>query len=583
MKLLYALILVGSLAIPVTCIAGDCPPPHTVQLDTSSSPAAPVQDETVFVANVGGGSTGSVFITRYVPGVGPDGRIPATLAATLAARGLVSRKATVSFGGSGFVEHRCNFDRQHDHAAWRPAAERLRVTLNNEDVTDCIVRPASRPTDSGDITVNGEVVQMEIDIDKLYFPTQKGVNGALPTPSAANVISVDLADQCTGQCEPLDGCFYCYFRYTNQQLAWIKIEFQAAAPLVLVHGLTTSSAIWHQWDITRELDSSGNVVSEGFLGRNFIPYATVQVERIGSIQTNAGRLAERVKNEVRNFGAFRAHLVCHSKGGLDARRFLNQYYDHSPDYGPPDDKYYPYPNKRIEILSLHTLGSPHHGSILADLMVRRRNGRADYLRSLNNHFIDVFLRNDGVAYEEGNEAPQGPGLEDTQVQRMGQLNLSGKLTVPSGIPVYTYSGDADLDNDQRITQNEASGQFEGIKNVIIRHLFEGSAGNTNYQVLAHTTLVSVVRAYDANGNPILPGGVVSVLDGPPLLNDLAVTDRSSRLPVFCGNEVEHAGPFDKNHSKLRDRDLFKEILKRVCCLTGNGVACEDCAGVVWVN
>ena len=85
-------------------------------------------------------------------------------------------------------------------------------------------------------------------------------------------------------------------------------------------------------------------------------------------RTNAERLASRrrgggdlfvgsIPTVATSFGVDSVHLVTHSKGGLDARDYLANYQSQFDD--------------QFEILSLTTLGGPHNGSALADLVELR--------------------------------------------------------------------------------------------------------------------------------------------------------------------------------------------------------------------
>jgi len=57
------------------------------------------------------------------------------------------------------------------------------------------------------------------------------------------------------------------------------------------------------------------------------------------------------------YGVDSLHVVCHSKGGLDAKSYL--------------ERFHPANSAQFKVLSLTTIGTPHAGSVLADMCVER--------------------------------------------------------------------------------------------------------------------------------------------------------------------------------------------------------------------
>ncbi len=140
-----------------------------------------------------------------------------------------------------------------------------------------------------------------------------------------------------------------------------------AAPVVLVHGYFSNRGTL--CGLARALDSAG-------VAPVFVPSLPAI---LASVETFAAHLAKVVEEVVAASGQPRVILVCHSMGGLAARAYLRE-------YGP------------ARVAGLVTLGSPHHGSVLA-AMAAGANGRQMRRGS-------EFLR--GLARAEG-EA--GPGCE----------------------------------------------------------------------------------------------------------------------------------------------------------------------------
>ena len=101
---------------------------------------------------------------------------------------------------------------------------------------------------------------------------------------------------------------------------------------------------------------------EGLEERYLVHHAmSFQVPNQNTTDKNALWIGDRPSRAARSFGADSIHLVAHSKGGLDARRWLAKNYHATAAGGYP----------AVSIVSLITLATPHNGSPLADLMEAR--------------------------------------------------------------------------------------------------------------------------------------------------------------------------------------------------------------------
>lgn len=131
------------------------------------------------------------------------------------------------------------------------------------------------------------------------------------------------------------------------------------SPIVLMHGLFGFDAIGlGPWKMAyfprlREwLESSGNRV------------LITRSHPAGRIATRASQVAQQIQDQ---FGNAPVHLIAHSMGGLDARYLITHLgWSH-------------------RVISLTTLGTPHHGSVVADVgsgLVRPEGAAAGLLRLL---------------------------------------------------------------------------------------------------------------------------------------------------------------------------------------------------------
>jgi triacylglycerol lipase len=427
-----------------------------------------------------------VGITRYVGMVDGNGNLQN--AQQLRDNGVVSAKATIRLPAFDIDEH-----------ANPPglAPEQDRITFNGHDLGFL----------SGDNNV-WKLNEFEVPIEWVKFPA-RGADGALPSETLNEVrIDIDVGNAASGQfvwCMDVD---------------WVEIEFQAMAPLLLVHGTAAQSDSW-----------DGAVVNR--LENQRIPYSraiNMPQGGNGTIDGNAQFLRGRVEALAKSFGAKKIHLVCHSKGGLDSRRFLGTH------AGGLD----------VEILSLYTIDTPHGGTVVSDLAVARRNlndphtvdpviqdfWNADRLAGI----VDIFLN-----------LPHDPALSEQTVAHMADFNDDNPYT--SSALFYNFAADADLNGNRHIEAAEASPTIR---------VFSERIGSLMYRVLGTMAGVSVVRRTNLWGlnewHDVTAIPTTSFQE-----NDLVVTTRSARHAA--GSLL--GGVQDANHSSIKNTEVTDMILTRI--------------------
>ncbi len=187
-----------------------------------------------------------------------------------------------------------------------------------------------------------------VPIERVRFPAAPGAEPGVPPIPAVNDIHIEWANPNT--------CLSCFV------VDWVSQRVRVVSPVILIHG-TGQSADW--W--SRHL-------SLGVLLANRVPVAEINfAPNRNTCDANALRLQylpgsfginpqapdNRVRAHAARFGANSVHLLCHSKGGLDARRWIHNF------IGPIQ------PVSGFRVLSLMTLSTPHNGSALADWSVGR--------------------------------------------------------------------------------------------------------------------------------------------------------------------------------------------------------------------
>jgi pimeloyl-ACP methyl ester carboxylesterase len=307
-----------------------------------------------------------------------------------------------------------------------------------------------------------------------------------------------------------------------------SIEFDAMAPIVLVHGWNAGPWVWGPTPAQSNV-CPGKSQKASDSGQNFIqalidakaPYdCSIQFNRQDWNDVGAQKLSDQLSPILKSFGTRHVNLVAHSKGGLFAREFLQKNATKSD------------PTTRIGVVSLTTLDTPHYGSVLADTVAIFKAGfftRPIDLALRAAHFEPGFLGRGALdmttgAAEKFNQDYKSPpdhfDLKDS--------NGNSFVTKPS---YYSTSADADQDGNGVISDTEAA----PFRPVFARLL---------YNIMAHGHSVAVTEF----------GGLLnadlSSLNGDYARNDFIVSVSSARYPKF--DEINsYTGPDGRNHQTMR--------------------------------
>lgn len=363
--------------------------------------------------------------------------------------------------------------------------------------------------------------EFNVPIEWVKFPTAPGSavgTGQMQPPVAAeNEIQIDIDVRDAGWCASID---------------WAELRLKAMAPLLLIHGTGANpEAAWEvEPGVTEHLTRRG------------IPFEhRIQLTPNGSIAPDGRQLQSIVHTQAKKFGVKQVHLVAHSKGGLDSRSYLSNHY---------------YPNI-VKVLSLHTLSTPHHGSILADISVAQRDPDGGTPVSQDDQ-IDAFIVSDHYLH-----AGQGllgigadrPALDNLRVAEVADFN--SKNTFPSKVKLYTYSANADLDGDREIFAHETRPLIrQDIPAPIAAHI-----GNLSYNILGRVATIRVTKVDQLFGlvqyKTVEPE--ITYPDTNFQVNDLLVTDTSSQHP----SQLQHSPPFARNHRNMKDEQTMNRVLEKI--------------------
>ncbi|PYQ59936.1 MAG: hypothetical protein DMF58_09840 [Acidobacteria bacterium] len=446
------------------------------------------EDDTRFVVDTGSGlDTGCTFrdggplvitlkVKRYV---GDD-------PSAAASKGLLSKMAHIRMPA---------YDVDVNGAPGYPP-EVDRVSFNGHDLG----------TLTGDNNI-WKLNEFDVPIDWVKFPS-KGSPGSPPSP-ADNVVQIDI-----DTASPPD------FNWCTS-IDWVEIEFDAVAPVFLVHGTNAQSDTW-------------NPNFTAFFGNSGAPWSNdINLQANGSILGNGQLLAARVQDLAAMFGAKKCHLIAHSKGGLDTRAFLNNEYD-------PD---------KLKVLSVYTLSTPHHGTIESDIIVAKR---AATNPESSNPDIKYLIDHDYSWLS----TPQPPAIGDQMTTSMAAFNAMFP-SVPGDVRFYNYGADADLNHNGHIESGETVDLIPGY----VPGFMAAAAGTAMYRAIGNVASIKVsvgTRPGRLWGTNTFTSIEVASTNNPFAVNDLVCSVASAHSP--SGSFLAQLAA---NHSSMKSTALASTIFQHI--------------------
>jgi pimeloyl-ACP methyl ester carboxylesterase len=362
------------------------------------------------------------------------------------------------------------------------------------------------------------ITWFKIPIDWLNFGRVQGpvTSGNLPGLNNLNIY-IDGTDAGTKYCAGT---------------AWVSLEFNATAPIFLVHGIAADHTAWE--------GSEGFPGITDYLNSVGVPYSNaIDLDRNGSIQENGALLADRLKQLASLFGAKKCHLVVHSKGGNDSRQYLATSYDPGT----------------LQVLSLYTIDTPFHGSVLADLFLDANNA------------IPVDSSDPNLAYLIAHDydimhhwAPQSPGLDTLRPAQMNAFNNSLSPKLMAGVKYYNFAADANgglshttppfgVECQPLVPDVSLGPVFDPDKECAALYF---TLGNVKSLVVTQQAVKDPDAAYFVT-NIDVAQTTASFQE-----NDLAVTVASAQDP-----SATYLGQLFANHSSVKSKAVMQGILSRI--------------------
>lgn len=411
------------------------------EVGPTTSPIQPRKsNDTRFIENQGSGlDTGCTFrpdgplaislpIKRVVGDTNSDGTLQFPM--QMVASGVLSLTATLRFPA---------FDVDLEGAPGVPP-ELDKILFNGQEI--------------GSLSGSNETWKLnefEIPIQLVRFGT-KNTSGP-PTPGN-NEITI-LIDQGSGSdvnwCTAID---------------WVELSFKAVSPVILVHGNGQKGSFFQKTGF------------EDYLTSRFILFDhSIQLPK-DAIQANGDEIDRQLPAIVERFGVDSIHMVAHSKGGLDSRAYLQV---HQPSH-----------DNQFKVLSLNTLGSPHDGTLLTDLLQARKDARDAVGRtgSINyENFPNWVDRMVGlVGFDKG--------LQALTTKNVAAFNAENVSALPPSLSITAVGSDADKNENGHI--NRQPDEYAGMRKFSFAlNLTEVApslgefAMDTVYQILRNTSRIKL--------------------------------------------------------------------------------------------
>jgi len=304
------------------------------------------------------------------------------------------------------------------------------------------------------------------------------------------------------------------YEYWCMAVDWVSVEFEAAAPYVLMHGIDADASTWDDGKsprVIQALDEAGVLWTRFSTGKNELS------------NTNARDLEKQINAFLQPLKGDKVHIIAHSKGGLDAQALAAS--------APP-----------FKILSLVTLSTPHYGSVAADLSIIQKENAKDKVNSGEdpNGFASNY-----IGMWTFGQGPQLPGLRDLTTYAASSAIISGlRGTIK---PTYSFGANADINGNNKIDMAEAASLFK----------YDSYHAERVWRVLRDFTSAPIVST---STKPGLLWGTKTVLTyqtnpGGPYDNDIVVTTNSAN-PSYATS----IGDVFANHATMKNGDLIIIIL-----------------------
>jgi pimeloyl-ACP methyl ester carboxylesterase len=403
------------------------------------------------------------------------------------------------------------------------------------------------------VSINGEQIgflqgqndqwilnSFEIDVRKIKF-AERGASGSEPTGGVNEIrIDIDTANSSEVWCTSVD---------------WGSAGFRALSPIILIHGNNSDDDFYVRQGFTQELDAKGIAYDNKVFGDS------QSSQTANFISVNANILNNSIPKIARSFGAKTVHLVAHSKGGLDARAYLAAYQPgHDSDF---------------KVISLTTLSTPHNGSVLADLSIKR-NDAAQQVGALGAIEFEGFPAFTRQLTFVDSQLGIDNGRRNLTTDFLGGFNATNVPRLSGATTFNTVGADMDLNGDTSVNRFFPD-EFLQLRreSSSLNNIDAGTAGIVStkivdnlYQILRKTRGINV-EIRDQFCIPFThicrQVATLTSIDNSTLLgNDSLVTIPSAKgagsIASLTTNTFTFEGSNGRNHSDIANRGVAQRVL-----------------------
>jgi triacylglycerol esterase/lipase EstA (alpha/beta hydrolase family) len=417
-----------------------------------------------------------VDVTRFVGETNADGTLKDVGA--LVAEGVLSANATLSLPAFD-VDLVAPPDVQ---------PERDRISFNGEPLGEL-------SGSDGQWKLNS----FTVPIEKVHFPSARGVNGADPAAAANTVrVDIDTANSDEVFCTSID---------------WAVLNFKALSPVVLIHGNNSNGGFFERQEFTTELAA------------RHIPFDNSITMPTQPVYQHAALLKTSIPPIVKSFGTDSVHLVVHSKGGPDTRAFLAAHARSLAD--------------EFQVLSLSTLSTPHTGSPGADVLMAIFLGHSIQGLSPVQQGLSGLMGIDS-------------GTPDLTTWAMTSFNQTNVPALPPEIDYRAVGADVDRNGSGTIDLDQ---EFHTsiFESETIRRIYQNNVAlatlvmNEDYQLLRSVESVTISAGGQAVANPAVNP------------NDTLVPIRNASTPPFALVRT-FTGAEGRDHAAIANRGVASVIV-----------------------
>jgi hypothetical protein len=372
------------------------------------------------------------------------------------------------------------------------------------------------------------VLVIDVPIWAVRFPA-RAANGSTPAPRP-NEIAITSVDH-TGKalCSEVD---------------WVELSIGVLAPIIMVHGNGQGDdnlgGMFWAGEVLLE-DPGKPRFNMGFRfidALEHIPFDNSISMLTAPIDDHAVLLAKSVPEIAASFGARHAHLVAHSKGGLDSRAFM-------ADTIPAN----------FGILSLITLSTPHQGSSGPDYQIDAVGAHAAHSDSTARTNL-------------AKQTPPNRGTPSLRVDAAAEFNRRNVPALPNQFvvdgetdPVAYRSVSADMNLNNSTENGEPTIEYDEATALAAQGYMPDfvytRVVQTVYRIVGGVHKTYTERIVVGEGK--FPITVVREVPAPQFRpNDAAVTQESASVGPF--QEIDH---IKRNHSTIAHPNTGTLVLNEI--------------------